>query len=96
MAVAWTGWLLRRGQWQAIAQAETIGACAKAVDAELRRRGLRVPNRSVCLTGHGGPPLERPASATAGKRSALGVHHDAQTEKATLDRPGRPDAPRTL
>ncbi len=96
MAVAWTGWLLRRGVWQAIASAATLGECGRAVDAELRRRGLRVPNRAICLTAHGSPPLDRPAQATAGKRNALGVHHEAQTAKATLDRPGRPDAAGTL
>ncbi len=96
MSGPWKGWLRRRGIWELLAEAATIGQCAKAVDAELRRRGLRVPNRAICLTAHGSPPVDRPAAATTRRKTVQGERHDAQTAKATLDRLDAQNAPRTL
>src|SRR5262249_10224113 len=32
----WIGWLYRRGRWEALAEAQTLTACSRALDAEVQ------------------------------------------------------------
>jgi hypothetical protein len=62
MPEQWTGWHRGPGgRWHAIVEPSTLSECAHALEAELRRRGIRASNQDMCLTAHGGPPIVRPA-----------------------------------
>ncbi len=51
MSTEWYGWARLRGRWRRLtASCPTMTAAAKALDAELCRRGLRPKSRDTCLT----------------------------------------------
>ncbi len=56
MTAAWTGWLRQDDAWEPVATGETIGDAARALDVEVKRRGLKVHNRDLGLTSTGGAP----------------------------------------
>lgn len=48
----WYGWIRRAGHWERLSgPTRGLLAAGRAFDAELRRRGLRLANRDMVLTG---------------------------------------------
>jgi hypothetical protein len=54
--VSWVGWLRtrKRGPWEKVCQAATLGECSRLLGEIARRRGVR--DRDCIMTG-GGYPL---------------------------------------
>ncbi len=58
MTATWTGWIRQDGAWEPVATGETLSECGRAIDAEVRRRGLRPHNRDMAMTATGSPPTD--------------------------------------
>jgi hypothetical protein len=53
----WYGWVRVAGKWERLTgPVEGLGATARALDDEIRRRGLVVRSRDACLTSGAAPP----------------------------------------
>jgi hypothetical protein len=56
----WYGWARVAGKWERlVGPTEGLDAAARALDDEVRRRGLVVRSRDVCLTTGALPPADR-------------------------------------
>jgi hypothetical protein len=72
--IRWYGWLRRFGRWRRLTGSHSdMGTASKALDAEVRRMGVRCRSLDLALTTGGEPRLDRPAQAPRSEAPAPAV-----------------------
>jgi hypothetical protein len=72
--LGWYGWLRRFGRWRRLTGPHAdMGTASRALDAELRKMGVRCRSLDLALTMGGTPQLDRPTPAPETHQAVAGA-----------------------